>query len=542
MGTETRQKNSQNHTKRKEIPPTLNFIDLSPRIHHTNLKITYISFPRKSMRLAQVLICMFIIAFVSHTKAKADDLSQNSIDSLLKVIDKMADRNYVAALSFIDSALNETNENPAYANQYLFFRIKKSSILVRAKAYHKALQNLLEIEPEVNHSPDVSLKAFYQGITAYIYGDQGNYEMAIPSFRKALAFYQDLKDYKKMAATLSNLATCYLAIGSLEEAVGEINKALTLYKIHQFDNVEGIYITAGEIELELKNYEQALVYLNHASSIEIADQSQCEINLLIARAFIGLNKFSEAQKFINSCEGKIENNLGMTFTYYLTLVEYFKSISQFDSALIYNQKALKLSRDIDAQQTSEAFEIIRLNDRYENQNLQLLQTIETKQFEQKLYIVIILLSILSVGFLTYAVIIKRRDYRLLQIQNDEIAAQSEELKSMTEELASQGDALKQANEKLEAKVLERTAQLMTINSQLREYAFFNAHKLRSPIATILGLKELLSVSTSPDEKEKIIALIFTTTEKFDEVVKESQQKLNGYDEKDLEGSPEKITK
>lgn len=485
------------------------------------------------MNLPRKLISLILVFFALGVNANATAPDQHSIDSLLMVIDKMTARNYIAALHFIDSTLNETKDKQEFTALYLFVKIKKSSVLVKGKAQSKALQNLLEIEPDVDQHPDVSMKAFYHGITAYIYGDQGNYNMAIPFFKKALSYYQELENYEKMALTINNLATCYLAIGSLEEATDKINNALILYKEHQFDNIEGIYITAGEIKLELKDYKEALFYFNNATSATNAEPIECEINLLIARALIGLKNFPQAQAHINSCKGKNINNPGMTFAYYQTLVEYFKAINKFDSALIYNQKALKLSQTIDAQKTSEAFEIVRLNEKYELENSLLQQKIETKLFEQKLYLVIVLLSILSVGFLLYAIIAKRRDYKLLQIQNDEIATQSEELKSMTEELAAQGESLKLANEILEAKVNERTARLTAKNTQLTQYAFFNAHKLRAPIATLLGLIQLLSVSSEQEEKDKIINLIFTTTEKFDEVVKESQRIIEDYDDSDI---------
>jgi light-regulated signal transduction histidine kinase (bacteriophytochrome) len=44
---------------------------------------------------------------------------------------------------------------------------------------------------------------------------------------------------------------------------------------------------------------------------------------------------------------------------------------------------------------------------------------------------------------------------------------------------------------LEEKVAQRTENLKQRNERLREYAFFNAHHLRGPVANILGLIYLI---------------------------------------------------
>ena len=469
------------------------------------------------------------------TEAKDQGPDQQSIDSLLRVIDKIAARNYAEALHFIDSTLSDTKNKPAFATQYLYVKMKKTSVLLRAKAHSKALQNLLEMERAVNDHPDVLVKAFYQAMMAFIYGDQGNFNVAIEYYKKTMAFYQETGEFRRLAITQNNLADSYLAIGEYEKASNEINKALALFNEHKFYNPSVIYSTAGEIELSQKNYEKALFYFNH--SLNASDSSKAievlinpERNLYMASALIGLKDFVKAKAYIELCKSRISHDESTAFHYYLTLVEYFKATHKFDSALVYHEKALKLSESIDARKSMEAIEMVRLNERYEHENSLLREQIEAKVFQQKLYIVIVLLSVLSVGFLTYAIAVKRRDFKLLKIQNDEIAAQSEELRALTDELAAQGEALQRSNEVLEEKVNERTARLSTKNAQLTQYAFFNAHKLRSPIATLLGLKQLLRVSTSPVEKDEIMNRIFTTAESFDEVVRESQKILDDFDE------------
>ena len=70
-----------------------------------------------------------------------------------------------------------------------------------------------------------------------------------------------------------------------------------------------------------------------------------------------------------------------------------------------------------------------------------------------------------------------------------------------EEIISKGEEIRVINENLEKIVLERTKELEKKNKALEEYAFINAHKLRRPVASILGLVNLLN-KTSLDGKRK----------------------------------------
>lgn len=62
------------------------------------------------------------------------------------------------------------------------------------------------------------------------------------------------------------------------------------------------------------------------------------------------------------------------------------------------------------------------------------------------------------------------------------------------------DSVKALNENLESTVEQRTAELKRKNKALEEYAFINAHKLRRPLASILGLLNLMNKTTSVDDQ------------------------------------------
>jgi len=95
---------------------------------------------------------------------------------------------------------------------------------------------------------------------------------------------------------------------------------------------------------------------------------------------------------------------------------------------------------------------------------------------------------------------------------------NEEIKAQNEEIISQGEEIRVINENLEKIVLERTKELEKKNKALEEYAFINAHKLRSPVASILGLINLLTKTALDEEAKGIMIHLQDSSGKLDEVV------------------------
>jgi signal transduction histidine kinase len=88
-----------------------------------------------------------------------------------------------------------------------------------------------------------------------------------------------------------------------------------------------------------------------------------------------------------------------------------------------------------------------------------------------------------------------------------------------EEIRSQGEEIRSINENLEFLVLKRTIELERKNKALEEYAFINAHKLRSPVASLLGLISLLSKTELTKEAEPIVGHMVKSGDTLDDVVR-----------------------
>lgn len=82
--------------------------------------------------------------------------------------------------------------------------------------------------------------------------------------------------------------------------------------------------------------------------------------------------------------------------------------------------------------------------------------------------------------------------REIQLRNDELNQQQEEILSI--------------NNHLEGLVEVRTLEIKKQNELLRNYAYFNAHKVRGPLARILGLIYLIKIET-PQKQEDFLDFI-----------------------------------
>jgi len=108
--------------------------------------------------------------------------------------------------------------------------------------------------------------------------------------------------------------------------------------------------------------------------------------------------------------------------------------------------------------------------------------------------------------------------QLLEEQKEEIEVQSERFRLLNEEVMK-------ANSQLDQKVAERTIELRRQNKKMLEYAFINSHKLRAPVATILGLMNLIRITDSVEEKLKCVELLGKSTDDLDRIIHQIQDIL-----------------
>jgi signal transduction histidine kinase len=78
---------------------------------------------------------------------------------------------------------------------------------------------------------------------------------------------------------------------------------------------------------------------------------------------------------------------------------------------------------------------------------------------------------------------------------------NEKLEEANAEVYAQNEVIASYNRSLEVLVEERTKDIQSLNQKLIEYAFFNSHKVRGPLARILGLIYLIRLTASVNQNE-----------------------------------------
>ncbi|HEY0741024.1 MAG TPA: two-component regulator propeller domain-containing protein [Chryseosolibacter sp.] len=146
----------------------------------------------------------------------------------------------------------------------------------------------------------------------------------------------------------------------------------------------------------------------------------------------------------------------------------------------------------------------------------------------------------SIALVIYAYI-KYRERALLEAKRileqkveertREIQRNVEEIQAQNEEIMAQAEEIKGINENLEMLVRQRTAELERKNQALEEYAFINAHKLRSPVASILGLVNLLNKSEMNDECKVINRHLLDSADELDGIVRSITKAIERGDHK-----------
>jgi Bacteriophytochrome (light-regulated signal transduction histidine kinase) len=92
------------------------------------------------------------------------------------------------------------------------------------------------------------------------------------------------------------------------------------------------------------------------------------------------------------------------------------------------------------------------------------------------------------------------------------------LNASNEEIKTQAEEIRSINENLEHLVRQRTQELEKKNLALEEYAFINAHKLRAPVASILGLIPIFNSYKLEPEVKEVLHHLKDSTLKLDSIV------------------------
>ena len=101
------------------------------------------------------------------------------------------------------------------------------------------------------------------------------------------------------------------------------------------------------------------------------------------------------------------------------------------------------------------------------------------------------------------------------------------IRKINQQLQQKSQEITSLNQNLEALVLDRTQELEKRNQQLAEYVFTNSHRVRGPIARILGLMQIHESNgfNSEEEQAQLFKFIHRAAKEDDAVVYEISERL-----------------
>jgi tetratricopeptide (TPR) repeat protein len=403
--------------------------------------------------------------------------------------------------------------------------------------YPQSLEFYRKAQAVAESSSNVKiLESLYSNI-AGIYNNLYDYEQALEYRKKALQSSYGINQ-DKLHASLSNIGRLYTDMGEYKKGLSylfqslKLSKTATCSQLYILENIGFTYFKLGKLDSaefflrrgieRTKDCTDVIPHIDLLTSLG-------EVDMLSGKTDMAIQSLNKAYQ-MGTKSGAIRETVRAA----KLLSEAYEKSGRYKDALGIYKKFQTLSDSVFSlkkvtafgkQEASIEFELIR-------KNQEMTQKLEDIKKEEDINNAIRLRDTFIIGFLVallfaglFFYFYRRRKSYSIQLEqlNDEVHEQKEELVQLNNTLNS-------LNNELEIKVGQRTQELVEANRKLKdknnkleEYAFFNSHKLRSPVASILGLVQLFNQSHATDEeRQDVINKIKTSTDKLDDIVREIQ--------------------
>lgn len=260
------------------------------------------------------------------------------------------------------------------------------------------------------------------------------------------------------------------------------------------------------------------------------ERGTAESNIEIVRGFINQNDFFNANQHLKVAESlalKI-NALDLLLKIYQLKIDLFKIRGSKDSLIYYFDKYLKIKDSIFNSESRA--EINKLSVQYDlaqkekerlrldlNQSLLANKIKNRTQFLILLTVALIISIVLIIYLRSKSIQLKTAHFKLKQ-QKEEIEQKQQKISSKSLELAKVNKELHNLNNNLEQRVMERTQKLNERNRQIAEFTYYNSHKLRAPVANVLGLINVMELTKDGKTDPIVLNHLKTSAMELDKVI------------------------
>jgi tetratricopeptide (TPR) repeat protein len=357
------------------------------------------------------------------------------------------------------------------------------------------------------------------------YHNMGEVYKKLGDYTKAIAFLHTSMNWDKERKlhydiTLYNIGEAFYYLGDYDSASNYYDRALSLaLKENDLRTIAYAYTGLGQIKFQDADYYQALAYYTKAEKLW---KEQGELRSLVQTyqyfgdTFTALKQPVRALEYVNMGIVLADeiNTPDLQITNYLNQSKLFVELGDLRKGLTALEKHVALKDTIYHEKRRE--EIARLQALFEtgardieNQQLKATHALQDAQIRTQRLMLVALTAALAASALMGYVLFRQRKRvaevnNLLRDKTTEIQTQKEEIEHQSAELKHLNDQLQDLNKSLESKIEERTQRLTWQNQKLNEYAHANAHQLRAPVVSILGLLQLIERLDLPADDKVLI--------------------------------------
>jgi tetratricopeptide (TPR) repeat protein len=406
----------------------------------------------------------------------------------------------IEAYEYYKLALTEaTNQNDnvqvAYSNNNLGrLFLDQGNVLKSLEAHNNALQ----IFESLN---DLVGMEFVHLNLAQLYLSQQNYKLAEQYFLKVHENRLKL-DRGPSVSSYINLGTFYRQSGEMAKSNQFFLKADSLCNVigNQVQRTEVNFLLAENSFLENKLSVGERYGQKALTSAALRGQNSARIFNILGKIYFKRNEFGLAK----DCFRKVLENsrtfksveLKMDAHYYL--FQIFSKEGSTENTLKNQNQYLSLKDSVNELELTRQIEKLKFQfnleieqKKRENELLKTLDArnsviIKKQQTINAIYAVALIVIIIIAILLFRSAKIKSQLNTELEKKQEKIIRQSEELRASNLEI-------EKINSNLEKIIEERTRTIKEKNKLLREYAYFNSHQIRGPLARILGLVALVNI-------------------------------------------------
>lgn len=446
-----------------------------------------------------------------------------------------------SALLYLKLALEESKKV-----HYKYGEIKSleaiSFLLMDKGKYLDATQLLLEARKIAHQIKDKkSLSSIANNI--------GHTYLQMYMYEKALLFFEEANEYRedKTAASVIplNIAQCYYKMGNYDSALVILDKNTPLALKTSLNTAIEYHLEYIHLFLEIQKPQKALEKIQILDSLYVKAKPQAYHTLLLLKAKIHLQLKDtlKAHTYIKEAEKEIATEGDDNFTNRLTMHELFSYtysfLKEYKKSTYHSQKYISLYKATYNKKLQQNIYESEMNQRMvlqkkerELEKIKYDAALEKEHQNRKYFLIgLITLSTIFIILTRTYWINKKNSIKLYKTnlelsaaqeevikQNCTLSEQSAELTSQAEELKSSHEELIALNDNLEIMINESSKELVEKNKMLEEYAFINAHKLRAPVARLLGIMQIIELSEDTEEIAFYLQLCRQEIQDLDRIV------------------------